>query len=123
MRHRWVGGGLEALGHDRLAGLLAVGSVARCIVLACVLGRVGAFFSRDATNSHHPSRPTMPPRHILCITVTLTPRLRVVAAAALQSGDRKDVFFYQADDERYIPRACLIDLEPRWVLALGHALP
>ena len=31
------------------------------------------------------------------------------------SGDRKDVFFYQADDERYIPRACLIDLEPRWV--------
>ena len=34
-------------------------------------------------------------------------------AAAGPSGDRKDVFFYQADDERYIPRACLIDLEPR----------
>jgi hypothetical protein len=33
--------------------------------------------------------------------------------AAGGSGDRKDVFFYQADDERYIPRACLIDLEPR----------
>lgn len=30
-----------------------------------------------------------------------------------QGGDRKDVFFYQADDERYIPRALLIDLEPR----------
>ena len=29
-------------------------------------------------------------------------------------GDRKDVFFYQADDERFIPRACLIDLEPRY---------
>jgi len=27
--------------------------------------------------------------------------------------DRKDVFFYQADDDRYIPRAILIDLEPR----------
>eukprot|EP00518_Triparma_eleuthera_P006071 CAMPEP_0182485706 /NCGR_PEP_ID=MMETSP1319-20130603/45730_1 /TAXON_ID=172717 /ORGANISM="Bolidomonas pacifica, Strain RCC208" /LENGTH=447 /DNA_ID=CAMNT_0024687725 /DNA_START=89 /DNA_END=1428 /DNA_ORIENTATION=+ len=27
--------------------------------------------------------------------------------------DRKDVFFYQADDEHYIPRAMLIDLEPR----------
>jgi tubulin gamma len=27
--------------------------------------------------------------------------------------DRKDVFFYQADDEHYIPRAILIDLEPR----------
>ncbi|KAI9635778.1 putative tubulin gamma chain [Dioszegia hungarica] len=28
-------------------------------------------------------------------------------------GDRKDVFFYQADDEHYVPRAILIDLEPR----------
>ena len=27
--------------------------------------------------------------------------------------DRKDVFFYQADDEHYVPRALLIDLEPR----------
>ena len=27
--------------------------------------------------------------------------------------DRKDVFFYQADDEHYIPRAVLLDLEPR----------
>lgn len=30
-------------------------------------------------------------------------------------GDRKDVFFYQADDEHYLPRALLIDLEPRVV--------
>ena len=29
--------------------------------------------------------------------------------------DRKDVFFYQADDEHYIPRALLLDLEPRVV--------
>lgn len=35
------------------------------------------------------------------------------AGGGLEAGDRKDVFFYQADDERYIPRACLIDLEPR----------
>eukprot|EP01128_Nolandella_sp_AFSM9_P002022 TRINITY_DN12414_c0_g1_i1.p1 TRINITY_DN12414_c0_g1~~TRINITY_DN12414_c0_g1_i1.p1 ORF type:complete len:487 (-),score=112.82 TRINITY_DN12414_c0_g1_i1:77-1537(-) len=28
-------------------------------------------------------------------------------------GDRKDVFFYQADDNRYIPRAILLDLEPK----------
>ncbi|KAM0015932.1 putative purine-nucleoside phosphorylase [Helianthus debilis subsp. tardiflorus] len=28
-------------------------------------------------------------------------------------GDRKDVFFYQADDQHYIPRALLMDLEPR----------
>ncbi len=25
----------------------------------------------------------------------------------------RDVFFYQADDEHYIPRAILVDLEPR----------
>lgn len=32
--------------------------------------------------------------------------------------DRKDVFFYQADDEHYIPRALLIDLEPRVINAI-----
>ncbi len=26
--------------------------------------------------------------------------------------DRKDVFFYQADDDHYIPRSILVDLEP-----------
>jgi tubulin gamma len=32
---------------------------------------------------------------------------------ATEGGDRKDVFFYQADDEHYIPRAIMVDLEPR----------
>ncbi|GAB1212472.1 hypothetical protein ATERTT37_001611 [Aspergillus terreus] len=32
---------------------------------------------------------------------------------ANEGGDRKDVFFYQSDDTRYIPRAILLDLEPR----------
>lgn len=32
---------------------------------------------------------------------------------ATEGGDRKDVFFYQADDEHYVPRAILVDLEPR----------
>lgn len=32
---------------------------------------------------------------------------------ATEGGDRKDVFFYQSDDTRYVPRAILIDLEPR----------
>lgn len=32
---------------------------------------------------------------------------------AAAGDDRKDVFFYQADDEHYIPRALLLDLEPR----------
>ena len=34
--------------------------------------------------------------------------------------DRKDVFFYQSDDDRYIPRALLIDLEPRVVHKLAN---
>ncbi len=38
---------------------------------------------------------------------------------ATEGGDRKDVFFYQADDEHYIPRAILVDLEPRvWRISL-----
>ena len=32
---------------------------------------------------------------------------------ATEGGDRKDVFFYQADDEHYIPRTIMVDLEPR----------
>ena len=32
--------------------------------------------------------------------------------------DRKDVFFYQANDNRYIPRAILVDLEPRVINAV-----
>lgn len=32
---------------------------------------------------------------------------------ALDFNDRKDVFFYQADDDHYVPRAILLDLEPR----------
>jgi tubulin gamma len=31
--------------------------------------------------------------------------------------DRKEVFFYQADDDRFVPRAILMDLEPRVVNA------
>ncbi|OBZ66462.1 Tubulin gamma chain [Grifola frondosa] len=32
---------------------------------------------------------------------------------SMDAGDRKSAFFYQADDEHYIPRAILVDLEPR----------
>ncbi|CAG0883836.1 unnamed protein product [Cyprideis torosa] len=32
---------------------------------------------------------------------------------AKEGIDQKDVFFYQADDQQYIPRAVLLDLEPR----------
>eukprot|EP01013_Petalomonas_cantuscygni_P032259 TRINITY_DN58739_c0_g1_i1.p1 TRINITY_DN58739_c0_g1~~TRINITY_DN58739_c0_g1_i1.p1 ORF type:complete len:476 (+),score=119.68 TRINITY_DN58739_c0_g1_i1:205-1632(+) len=40
--------------------------------------------------------------------------------AALQAGDRKDVFFYQADDNHFIPRALLMDLEPGVIHSIQH---
>mmetsp|Transcript_80023 Transcript_80023/g.172958 ORF Transcript_80023/g.172958 Transcript_80023/m.172958 type:complete len:415 (+) Transcript_80023:49-1293(+) len=35
--------------------------------------------------------------------------------------DRKDVFFYQADDEHYIPRALLVDMEPRVINTIQNS--
>ncbi|KAK2963371.1 putative Tubulin gamma-1 chain [Blattamonas nauphoetae] len=35
----------------------------------------------------------------------------VVERPEVQANDRKDVFFYQADDDRYVPRSILVDLE------------
>ena len=37
---------------------------------------------------------------------------------ATLGGDRKDVFFYQADDEHFIPRSLHLDLEPRVINAI-----
>ena len=37
----------------------------------------------------------------------------IVEDFAVDGSDRKDVFFYQADDMQYVPRAILVDLEPR----------
>lgn len=42
---------------------------------------------------------------------------------ATQGTDRKDVFFYQADDDHYVPRALLLDLEPRVLTNLNTELP
>ena len=48
----------------------------------------------------------------LCAEHGITPDGNLVEHA--QAGDdRKDVFFYQADDEHYVPRNIMIDLEPR----------
>ena len=45
----------------------------------------------------------------------------ILQECALESNDRKDVFFYQADDEHYIPRALLIDLEPRVINSIMNS--
>jgi tubulin gamma len=49
--------------------------------------------------------------------ITHEGQLTEAAASMPQSmlADRKDVFFYQADDQHYVPRAVLLDLEPRVV--------
>lgn len=39
----------------------------------------------------------------------------IVEQFAQRGADRKDVFFYQSDDTRYVPRAIMVDLEPRVV--------
>ncbi|CAN6645324.1 tubulin gamma chain [Trichomonascus vanleenenianus] len=51
----------------------------------------------------------------LCLEhgISLDGTLEPYAMENSGGGDRKDVFFYQSDDTRYIPRAILIDLEPR----------
>ena len=41
-------------------------------------------------------------------------------AANSQVEDRKDVFFYQADDDHYVPRSILIDLEPRVINSIQN---
>ena len=46
----------------------------------------------------------------------------VLEEFATQGDDRKDVFFYQADDDHYIPRALLIDLEPRVITGIQNGL-
>ncbi|XP_059618024.1 tubulin gamma-1 chain [Phlebotomus argentipes] len=48
----------------------------------------------------------------LCMEHGISPS-GVLEMNAAEGVDRKDVFFYQADDEHYIPRAVLLDLEPR----------
>eukprot|EP00357_Protocruzia_adherens_P036722 CAMPEP_0114997434 /NCGR_PEP_ID=MMETSP0216-20121206/14896_1 /TAXON_ID=223996 /ORGANISM="Protocruzia adherens, Strain Boccale" /LENGTH=452 /DNA_ID=CAMNT_0002361813 /DNA_START=58 /DNA_END=1416 /DNA_ORIENTATION=+ len=40
---------------------------------------------------------------------------------ATLGDDRKDVFFYQADDDHYIPRALLIDMEPRVIRGIQNS--
>ena len=55
----------------------------------------------------------------LCLEHGITPD-GTLLDPSIVSDDRKDVFFYQSDDDRYVPRALLIDLEPRVVNKLAH---
>ena len=45
----------------------------------------------------------------------------IVDEKAINGDDRKDVFFYQADDDHYIPRSVLIDLEPRVINSIQNS--
>ncbi|KFB41636.1 AGAP007834-PA-like protein [Anopheles sinensis] len=48
----------------------------------------------------------------LCLEHGISPS-GILQEFATDGIDRKDVFFYQADDDHYIPRSVLLDLEPR----------
>ena len=48
----------------------------------------------------------------LCAEHGISPEGKLESFAN-ENADRKDVFFYQADDQHYIPRSVLLDLEPR----------
>jgi tubulin gamma len=50
------------------------------------------------------------PNIVVCISVSSD---GYVEEFAHEGNDRKDVFFYQADDDQYVPRSILVDLEPR----------
>lgn len=57
----------------------------------------------------------------LCAEHAIQPNGILEDYATEGAGDRKDVFFYQADDEQYIPRALLIDLEPRVINSIQNS--
>lgn len=56
----------------------------------------------------------------LCAEHGISPE-GVLEDFATEGTDRKDVFFYQADDEHYIPRAVLLDLEPRVIHSIMNS--
>ncbi|KAK7073339.1 Tubulin gamma-2 chain [Halocaridina rubra] len=56
----------------------------------------------------------------LCAEHGLSPE-GILEDYATEGTDRKDVFFYQADDEHYIPRSVLLDLEPRVIHSIMNS--
>jgi len=56
----------------------------------------------------------------LCLEHGISPE-GILEDFATEGTDRKDVFFYQADDEHYIPRSVLLDLEPRVINSIMNS--
>jgi tubulin gamma len=54
----------------------------------------------------------------LCLEHGIGPDGMLEDFASNGGGDRRDVFFYQADDEHFIPRSLQLDLEPRVINAI-----
>ena len=54
----------------------------------------------------------------LCLEHGIGPDGQLEDFATEAAGDRKDVFFYQADDEHFVPRSLQLDLEPRVINAI-----
>ena len=54
------------------------------------------------------------------LSLSLSLSLSLLSRSSSQT-DRKDVFFYQADDDQLIPRALLMDLEPRVIESIKNS--
>ena len=80
----------------------------------CAAAAAGARCRRTLPHACSRAPPLPPLTYALtvCLAAPLCAEWRARNHAALQT-DRKDVFFYQADDDQLIPRALLMDLEPR----------
>lgn len=57
----------------------------------------------------------------LCLEHGISPTGTLESFATDGGLDRKDVFFYQADDDHYIPRSVLLDLEPRVIHSIMNS--
>uniref|UniRef100_A0A5S6QQQ1 Tubulin gamma chain n=1 Tax=Trichuris muris TaxID=70415 RepID=A0A5S6QQQ1_TRIMR len=56
----------------------------------------------------------------LCTEHGISPE-GVLEAGGADLEDCKEIYFYQADDNRYIPRSILVDLEPRVIQSIMHS--
>lgn len=81
------------------------------------MATMGARWQHAAGLSEILSAPVLTRRTDRCLSAGFfllhSPRDGFVEDFATEGSDRKDVFFYQADDDQYVPRSILVDLEPR----------
>ncbi|KAG7349561.1 tubulin/FtsZ family, GTPase domain containing protein [Nitzschia inconspicua] len=85
--------------------------------------------TNNIVNTYPGTSRTQPPHNGVPLSSNMTTSSSAGGMGSATAGisgivdDRKDVFFYQSDDDRYIPRALLLDLEPRVVNKVANIGP